>query len=86
MQIYFCLYKYIITAFSWYNSLSCSEHQENWSVVDLDRCLTSLIINIDLEWKVSEFIWEHWEINKKFVLYIAIWSVLIWMWCQYCCH
>ena len=81
MQMYSCSYKYVITAFSWYNSLFCSKHQENQFVIDSDRCLTSLIMNIDLEQKVDEFIWKHWEISKKFVLYITIWSVLIWMWC-----
>ena len=59
MQMCFYSYKYVITALSWYNSLSCSEHQEDWSVVDLDRCLTFLIMNIDFEQRVNEFIWEH---------------------------
>ena len=72
MQMYFYLYKYIITASSWYSSLSCFEHQENWFVIDLDRCLASLIMNIDLEQKVDEFIWKHQEISEKFVLHIAI--------------
>ena len=77
MQMYFYSYKYIITAFSWYNLLFHSEHWEDQFVVDLDRCLAFLIMNIDLEQKVGKFIWKHQEINKKFVFYVAIWSVLI---------
>ena len=70
--MYFHSYKYIIIILSWYSSLFHSEHQENQSVVDSDRCLASLIMNINLEQRVDEFIWKHWEINKKFVFYIAI--------------
>ena len=86
MQMYFYLYKYVIITFSWYNSLFHSKHQKDQAVIDLNRCLAFLIMNIDLEQRVDKFIWEHQEINKKFVFYIAIWSVLIWMWCQYCHH
>ena len=56
MQMYFCLYKYIIIAFSWYSLLSHSKHQEDQFVVDSDRCLAFLIMNIDLEQKIDEFI------------------------------
>ena len=54
-----CSYKYAIIILSWYNSLFHSKHQEDWSVIDSNRCLAFLIINIDLEQRVDEFIWEH---------------------------
>ena len=59
MQMYSYSYKYIIIAFLWYNSLFHSEHQKNQSVINSDRCLASLIMNIDFEQKVNEFIWKH---------------------------
>ena len=86
MQMCSCPYEYAITAPSWYNPLSRSEHWGGQSVVDPDRCLASLIMNTDLEQRVGKFIWEHQEISKRFVLHVAIWSVLAWMWCQYCRH
>ena len=49
MQMCFHSYEYIIITFSWYNSLFHFKHWENQSVVDLDRCLASLVMNIDLK-------------------------------------